>query len=107
MAIPCLAALVGATALLLSSRVDIIEILEKKIEWPTLIFFTALFIVVAVAEESGLIHFIADWVKTLSGESTTRAVLLILWISAFASALMTIFRLWPPCCRWWAICLRY
>jgi Na+/H+ antiporter NhaD/arsenite permease-like protein len=39
---PCIAALIGATGLLLTSRVDIIEILEDKIEWPTLIFFAML-----------------------------------------------------------------
>ncbi|MBP8645037.1 MAG: hypothetical protein KBH99_02815 [Syntrophobacteraceae bacterium] len=47
-------------------RVDIVEMLEHEIEWPTLIFFMMLFIVVAGAEETGLIQIIADRVKDVS-----------------------------------------
>ena len=85
---PSVAALIGATGLLVTSKADIVELLEKKVEWPTLIFFTALFVVVAAAQESGLIHFLADAVKDFSGDSRLRAVLLVLWVSAIASALI-------------------
>ncbi len=57
---PSIAALIGAAVLMVISRVDIVEMLEKEIEWPTLIFFMMLFIVVAGAEEAGLIQVIAD-----------------------------------------------
>ena len=80
------AALMGAGVLLVLSRVDIVQMLEKEIEWPTLIFFMMLFIVVAGAEESGLIQVIADWVRDMSGGSLVVAVVLILWVSAIASA---------------------
>jgi len=80
------AALMGAGVLLVLSRVDIVQMLEKEIEWPTLIFFMMLFIVVAGAEESGLIQVIADWVRDMSGGSLVVAVALILWVSAIASA---------------------
>jgi len=83
---PCIAALIGATGLLLASGVDIVEILEKKIEWPTLIFFAMLFVVVAAAEESGLIYLLADQVKAFAADSLPLAVLLVLWGSALASA---------------------
>ena len=85
---PSIAALIGAAVLLVISRVDIVEMLEKEIEWPTLIFFIMLFIVVAGAEEAGLIQMIADWVKNISGGSLVVAILMILWVSALASAII-------------------
>jgi len=85
---PSIAALLGATVLLVLSRIDIVEMLEHEIEWPTLIFFMALFIVVAGAEETGLIQTIADWVYTVSQGSLVAAILLILWVSAVASAIV-------------------
>jgi Na+/H+ antiporter NhaD/arsenite permease-like protein len=85
---PSVAALVGAAVLLVISRVDIVEMLEHEIEWPTLIFFMMLFMVVAGAEETGLIQVIADWVKDVSGGSLVAAILMILWVSAIASAII-------------------
>ena len=85
---PSIAAMFGATILLIISKVDIVEMLEHEIEWPTLIFFMMLFIVVAGAEETGLIQIIADWVKNLSQGSLVAAILMILWVSAIASAII-------------------
>ncbi len=70
------------------SKVDIVEMLEKEIEWPTLIFFIMLFMVVAGAEETGLIQIIASWVKDMSQGNLVIAVLLVLWVSAIASAII-------------------
>ncbi|MBI5523956.1 MAG: ArsB/NhaD family transporter [Desulfarculus sp.] len=83
---PSVAALIGAAVLLVLSKVDIVEMLEKEIEWPTLIFFMFLFVVVSGAEEAGLIQIIADWVKDMSQGSKVVAIILILWVSAIASA---------------------
>jgi Na+/H+ antiporter NhaD/arsenite permease-like protein len=83
---PSIAALTGAMLLLAVSRVDIVEMLEHEVEWPTLVFFMALFIVVAGAEETGLIQVIAEWVREVSGGSLTMAVIMVLWVSAIASA---------------------
>lgn len=85
---PSIAAMAGAAALLLVSRVKIVEILEKELEWPTLIFFIMLFIVVAGAEQTGLIQIIADFVKAMSGGSLLAALLMVLWVSAFLSAII-------------------
>lgn len=85
---PSIAALIGAAVLLVISKVDIVEMLEHEIEWPTLIFFMMLFIVVAGAEETGLIQVIADWVKNASGGSLVAAILMVLWVSAIASAII-------------------
>jgi Na+/H+ antiporter NhaD/arsenite permease-like protein len=85
---PSIAALLGATLLLVVSKVDIVEMLEHEIEWPTLIFFMALFMVVAGAEETGLIQAIAGWVNNVSQGSLVVAILMILWVSALASAII-------------------
>ncbi|MGV8073959.1 MAG: SLC13 family permease [Syntrophobacteraceae bacterium] len=85
---PSIAAMIGAGILMAISRVDIVEMLEHEIEWPTLIFFVMLFIVVAGAEETGLIQVIADWVKDVSKGSLVAGILMILWVSALASAII-------------------
>ncbi|MFH1488829.1 MAG: ArsB/NhaD family transporter [Pseudomonadota bacterium] len=85
---PSIAAMIGAAVLLVISRVNIVKILEHEIEWPTLIFFMMLFIVVAGAEETGLIQVIADWVNHVSKGSLVVAVLVVLWVSALASAII-------------------
>ena len=83
---PSVAALIGSMVLLAVSRVDIVEMLEHEVEWPTLVFFIALFMVIAGAEETGLIQIIAEWVKDVSRGNLTAAIILILWVSAIASA---------------------
>jgi len=85
---PSIAAMLGAAVLMVISRVDIVEMLEHEIEWPTLVFFIMLFIVVAGAEETGLIQVIADWVKDMSRGSLVVAILMVLWVSAIASAII-------------------
>jgi Na+/H+ antiporter NhaD/arsenite permease-like protein len=83
---PSIAALIGASVLMVLAKVDIVEMLEHEIEWPTLIFFMMLFVVVGGAEKAGLIQVIADWVRDASAGSLTVAVIIILWVSAIASA---------------------
>jgi Na+/H+ antiporter NhaD/arsenite permease-like protein len=83
---PSIAALTGAVFLLAISRVDIVEMLEHEVEWPTLVFFIALFMVIAGAEETGLIQIIAEWVRDVSQGNLTMAVIMVLWVSAIASA---------------------
>jgi Na+/H+ antiporter NhaD/arsenite permease-like protein len=85
---PSVAALLGAAILLAISRVSIVEMLEHEVEWPTLIFFVFLFIVVGAAENTGLIQVVAQWVKDMSQGDLVLAILLILWVSGIASALV-------------------
>ena len=85
---PCVAAMAGAALLMVVGRVDIVEMLENEIEWPTLIFFAMLFVVVGGAMETGLIDLIAEWVRRISGGSLMIAVLVIFWVSAISSALI-------------------
>jgi Na+/H+ antiporter NhaD/arsenite permease-like protein len=85
---PSVAALAGASLLLVISGVHIVEMVEKEVEWPTLVFFMMLFIVVAGAEQTGLIQIIADWVRDASSSSPVLAVLIVLWVSAILSAII-------------------
>lgn len=85
---PCVAAVAGAVVLLLLSRVSIVEVLEQDIEWPTLIFFMGLFMVMEGANQTGLIQIVADWLKEASSGSVVTAILLILWSSALLSAVV-------------------
>lgn len=79
-------ALLGSLLLLAISGEDIVEMLEHEVEWPTLIFFAGLFMVIAGAEETGLIQVIANFVKEVSQGNLTAAIVIILWVSALASA---------------------
>lgn len=85
---PCIPALAGAAVLLAISGVKITDTLEKEVEWSTLVFFIMLFIIVGACEQTGIIQVIADGVKNLSGGNMVLTVLLILWISGIASAII-------------------
>jgi Na+/H+ antiporter NhaD/arsenite permease-like protein len=85
---PSIAAMAGASLLLVISDVHIVEMVEKEVEWPTLIFFMMLFIIVAGAEQTGLIQIVADWVRSASEGSLVIAVILVLWVSAIFSAII-------------------
>jgi Na+/H+ antiporter NhaD/arsenite permease-like protein len=84
------AALMGASVLLtiaiLTGKVNMIELVEKDIEWPTLMFFIFLFIIVGAVEESGLLALIADWILELSKGNFVAACSLIVWVAAVMSA---------------------
>jgi Na+/H+ antiporter NhaD/arsenite permease-like protein len=71
---------------ILSKKVKMLELIEKDIEWTTLLFFIFLFIVVGAVEETGLLALIADWVLKLSRGNLMAAICLILWVSAIMSA---------------------
>jgi len=84
------AALLGAAVLftigVLTEKVNLIELIEKDIEWPTLMFFIFLFIIVGSVESTGLLALIADWILNLSAGDFVAACSLILWVSAIMSA---------------------
>jgi len=85
---PSIAAMAGASLLLAISGVQVVEMVEKEVEWPTLIFFMMLFIVVAGAEQTGLIQVVANWVREAAQGSPVTAVLMVLWVSAILSAII-------------------
>jgi Na+/H+ antiporter NhaD/arsenite permease-like protein len=82
------AALFGAALIVLLTKSDIVEILEKEIEWPSLVFFIMLFIVVGSAEHTGILQVIGDWILDVCQGRLWVAILIILWVSGFASAIV-------------------
>ncbi len=82
------AALFGAALIVLLCRLDIVEMLEKEIEWPSLVFFIMLFIVVGGAEQTGILQVIGDWILNVCQGKLWIAVLIILWVSGITSAIV-------------------
>jgi Na+/H+ antiporter NhaD/arsenite permease-like protein len=81
------AALMGAVLLLLLSGVEIHEALES-VEWPTLLFFAALFIIIVGTIEMGLIEIIADGTMNIIGGDPGLAIVLVMWVAAFTASII-------------------
>jgi Na+/H+ antiporter NhaD/arsenite permease-like protein len=84
---PAVVAILGSTALLLWARPDMSAML-REVDWTTLVFFMCLFMMVGGVQEIGLIQLIAEAVKNLAGDSLLLATLLVIWVSAVASAVV-------------------
>jgi Na+/H+ antiporter NhaD/arsenite permease-like protein len=82
--LPAVTALIGATALLVWIKPNIEEMIEA-VDWTTLVFFMALFIVVGAIQEVGLISVIAGWIGKLVGDSLILAMIAITWLGALLS----------------------
>lgn len=78
-------ALVGATLLFILSRQPVDDII-REVEWPTLFFFIGLFIIVGGLEKVGIIRLMAEKVVALTGGNLVLTTLMVLWVSAIASA---------------------
>jgi Na+/H+ antiporter NhaD/arsenite permease-like protein len=84
---PATVALTGAAVALLVTTIDLEQTLSK-IEWPTLFFFVALFVMVGALEETGAIGEVANGVKDLTGGNRSAELLGIVWISGIGSAIV-------------------
>jgi Na+/H+ antiporter NhaD/arsenite permease-like protein len=62
--------------------------LIKRLDWRTLLFFVGLFICVGGLEETGVLKMLAQYIGDVSGGSLILVVPIILWVSAFASAII-------------------
>lgn len=63
-----------------------IKLILKKIDYKTLLFFIGLFIVVGGLEQTGVLKLIANFIEKICGGNIFAMVLIIMWISALASA---------------------
>ncbi|GAA4709352.1 SLC13 family permease [Brevibacillus fulvus] len=79
-------ALSGAFLLLLFTGEHYLEEAISKVEWTTIFFFVGLFVLVAGLEETGVIAKMAQAAMDLTGGDPLHTSLLILWLSAIASA---------------------
>ena len=62
--------------------------LLKKVDYKTLLFFVGLFMVVGGLEETKILELIADGIGYVSNGNAYIMVAIILWVSAFASAIV-------------------
>ncbi len=60
----------------------------KGVDWRTLLFFIGLFISVGGLEETGVLTMLAGYIGDISGGSLLLVIPIILWVSAFASAIV-------------------
>lgn len=78
------AALIGAGLILPISRVDVVEVLSE-VEWPTLIFFVMLFILVGAVEATGFLDAVAEAIRSGSGGNFALLLVVVLLASAVFS----------------------
>ena len=78
-------ALAGAAILLLITRMKPAKAFTH-VEWPTLLFFAGLFIIVSGVELTGVLEIFANQIIQTTGGDLVATSILIIWSSAFASA---------------------
>ncbi|MFC0211832.1 ArsB/NhaD family transporter [Paenibacillus chartarius] len=81
-------AMAGAFLLLLLTGEHKMEEAFTKVEWMTIFFFVGLFVLVSGLVETGVISRLAAQAVELTGGDPVAAAMLILWISAIASAFL-------------------
>jgi Na+/H+ antiporter NhaD/arsenite permease-like protein len=84
---PAVVAIIGSTLLLLWVRPDVNDML-REVDWTTLVFFMSLFMMVGGIQEVGLIQLIAQGVQEISADNLLLAAVMIIWVSAVASAIV-------------------
>nr|WP_090340691.1 ArsB/NhaD family transporter [Mycolicibacterium malmesburyense]CRL70199.1 Na+/H+ antiporter NhaD-like permease [Mycolicibacterium malmesburyense] len=82
---PSIVALLGAGTMLLVTKVDVNEVLPE-VEWPTLVFFMGLFVMVAGLVHTGVIGWIGDRAVHLFGDNFFLAATGLLFGSAVLGA---------------------
>ena len=80
-------AVFGAAALLLYTRSDVEEVL-REVEWPTLLFFVGLFVLVGGLEVTGFIDKIAELLTGVAGGATATTAFIVVWGSGIASGIV-------------------
>ncbi|HEX2013910.1 MAG TPA: ArsB/NhaD family transporter, partial [Nitrososphaera sp.] len=82
---PSVIALGGAAVLLALTRASP-EKVFREVDWPTLVFFAGLFVMVGAAEHAGLIDLLSQAALRLTGGDPWVTFIVIVWMSAIASA---------------------
>src|SRR5690606_12199693 len=82
---PSIVALLGAGAMVLVSRLRPEEFLGE-VEWPTLVFFMGLFVMVGGLVETGVISAVGAWAVDTVGDNTFAAATSLLFGSAVLGA---------------------
>lgn len=74
-------ALTAAGILLAIAKLNDTEILQNEVEWPTIVYFVSLFILVGGLQENGVILYFASILTRLLSGSPILMILGVLWIS--------------------------
>jgi len=85
--VPAVTAIIGAVAMLLWVAPDVEDML-KVVDWTTLMFFIALFILVGAIQEVGLISVIAAGIGQAVGDSLPATILAVSWSAGFLSGIV-------------------
>src|ERR687893_467100 len=80
-------ALLGAAVLMLYARTDVEEVL-REVEWPTLLFFVGLFVLVGGLEVTGFIGGIAKLLTNVSGGASAATAIIVIWGSRITSGIV-------------------
>ena len=82
--------LVGVIAAAMTVTADLphFKSIMRGVNWQTLLFFVGLFVCVSGLEATGVLDVIARFISRTSHGNLSLAILFILWISAFASAVI-------------------
>jgi Na+/H+ antiporter NhaD/arsenite permease-like protein len=73
--------------MLFIGKQDVEEIIQE-VEWTTIVFFTALFVVVGGLVETGVINTLANVIINLTADKPIMTMLVLLWASALLSAIL-------------------
>ena len=80
-------AIFGAAALMLYARAAVEEVL-REVEWPTLLFFVGLFVLVGGLEVTGVVGRIAELLTSVASGGSATTAILIIWGSGIASGIV-------------------
>jgi Na+/H+ antiporter NhaD/arsenite permease-like protein len=82
--VPAVPALIGATLLLVWLKPDVHAMIQA-VDWTTLVFFMALFIVVGAIQEVGLLGFAAQWMSDVIGANLPLGIFVMVFGVGFFS----------------------
>ena len=91
-------AVLGAVLVLALGGRDMPDLVET-IDWHTLVFLGALFIVVGSVEASGVLHEVAGALGAVGAGNAAVLITLLLWTVALASALLDNVQIGRASCR--------
>ena len=80
-------AIAAACVMLLIGKQDPEEII-LSVEWPTILFFIGLFIVVGGMKKVGIITMLANGLIAVTGGNVILTMIIILWVSAIVSSFL-------------------
>lgn len=80
-------ALTAAAIMLIIGKQNVEHVITG-VEWPTIIFFVGLFVVVGGLEKVGVITAIANWLMNATNGNMFLTMILVVWVSAIVSSIL-------------------